>query len=199
MEEKGLFAGCCFSRWCLCSFDKLSCILLFNSYFSSTEEESFKWMSHVLPAVDSVHTIGVYCLSLVPPNTLPKTSNGQVCTIETKNQFLKVLTWLRGSTVRTSTRCLLNFLWTIHEGSQDFWEGAGIPWDSMDFLGIPGDFKGFLRTLGGSKRETIKFAQGRHSDSKRSDQRNGQMHLCNDSWIILMEIVPTTLFSKMYF
>lgn len=56
---------------------------------NSSEEDSFKWMSHVLPAVDSVHTVGVYCLCLVPSNTLPRTSNGQICTEETKNKFIK--------------------------------------------------------------------------------------------------------------
>ena len=54
-----------------------------------SEEESFKWMSHVLPAIDTVHTVGVYCLSLVPPNALPKTSSGKVCTDETKTRFME--------------------------------------------------------------------------------------------------------------
>lgn len=31
-------------------------------------------MSRVLQAVDSIHHVGVYCLALVPPNTLPKVS-----------------------------------------------------------------------------------------------------------------------------
>ena len=54
-----------------------------------SEEESFQWMSHVLPAVDTVHTVGVYCLCLVSPNGLPKTSNGKVCTKETKFRFIE--------------------------------------------------------------------------------------------------------------
>jgi hypothetical protein len=31
-------------------------------------------MSRVLQAVDSIHQVGVFCLSLVPPNYLPKVS-----------------------------------------------------------------------------------------------------------------------------
>ena len=29
-------------------------------------------MSRVLQAIDSIHQVGVYCLALVPPNSLPK-------------------------------------------------------------------------------------------------------------------------------
>jgi hypothetical protein len=36
------------------------------------EDDSFKWMSRVLQAVDSIHQVGVYCLALLPPNHLPK-------------------------------------------------------------------------------------------------------------------------------
>lgn len=54
-----------------------------------SEEESFQWMSHVLPAIDTVHAVGVYCLCLVPPNGLPKFSNGKVCTEESKLKFLE--------------------------------------------------------------------------------------------------------------
>jgi hypothetical protein len=43
-----------------------------------SEEESFQWMSRVLQAVDSIHTAGVYCLALVPPNYLPKVSVGSI-------------------------------------------------------------------------------------------------------------------------
>ena len=54
-----------------------------------SEEESFQWMSHVLPAIDSVHAVGVYCLCLVTPNGLPKSSNGKVCIHESRNRFLE--------------------------------------------------------------------------------------------------------------
>lgn len=54
-----------------------------------SEEESFQWMSHVLPAIDTVHTVGVYCLCLVAPNGLPKSSNGKVCTKESKHRFIE--------------------------------------------------------------------------------------------------------------
>lgn len=54
-----------------------------------SEEKSFQWMSHVLPAIDTVHGVGVYCLCLVAPNGLPKTSDGKVCSNETKNRYLE--------------------------------------------------------------------------------------------------------------
>ncbi|KAK7905076.1 hypothetical protein WMY93_017683 [Mugilogobius chulae] len=38
----------------------------------ASEEDSFQWMSRVLQAIDSIHQVGVYCLALVPANTLPK-------------------------------------------------------------------------------------------------------------------------------
>jgi acyl-CoA synthetase (AMP-forming)/AMP-acid ligase II len=52
------------------------------------EEECFQWMSRVLQAVDSIHSVGVYCLALVPSNTLPKTPLGAINIGETKNKFL---------------------------------------------------------------------------------------------------------------
>ena len=36
------------------------------------EDECFQWMSRVLQAIDSIHQVGIYCLALCPPNTLPK-------------------------------------------------------------------------------------------------------------------------------
>ncbi|XP_068751269.1 disco-interacting protein 2 homolog A-like isoform X2 [Montipora capricornis] len=53
-----------------------------------TEEESFQWMSHVLPAVDSIHNVGIYCLCLVAPGGLPKTSSGAVHIHETRQKFM---------------------------------------------------------------------------------------------------------------
>ncbi|XP_062843835.1 disco-interacting protein 2 homolog C isoform X4 [Trichomycterus rosablanca] len=52
-----------------------------------TEDESFQWMSRVLQAIDSIHQVGVYCLALVPSNTLPKTPLGGIHLSETKQLF----------------------------------------------------------------------------------------------------------------
>ncbi|XP_071502851.1 disco-interacting protein 2 homolog C-like [Diadema antillarum] len=54
----------------------------------ATEEECFQWMSRVLQAVDSIHQVGVYCLALVPPNSLPKTPLGGIHLSETKQRFI---------------------------------------------------------------------------------------------------------------
>ncbi|XP_031349030.1 disco-interacting protein 2 isoform X5 [Photinus pyralis] len=54
-----------------------------------SEEESFQWMSRVLQAVDSIHQVGIYCLTLVPPNFLPKTPLGGIHLSETKRRFLE--------------------------------------------------------------------------------------------------------------
>ncbi|XP_077470527.1 disco-interacting protein 2 homolog C-like [Stigmatopora argus] len=55
----------------------------------STEEDSFQWMSRVLQAIDGIHQVGVYCLVLVPANTLPKTPLGGIHLCETKQLFLE--------------------------------------------------------------------------------------------------------------
>uniref|UniRef100_A0A3P8VB26 Disco interacting C n=1 Tax=Cynoglossus semilaevis TaxID=244447 RepID=A0A3P8VB26_CYNSE len=55
----------------------------------STEEDSFQWMSRVLQAIDSIHQVGLYCLALVPSNTLPKTPLGGIHLSETKQLFLE--------------------------------------------------------------------------------------------------------------
>uniref|UniRef100_A0A8C2L1H1 Disco-interacting protein 2 homolog Ca n=1 Tax=Cyprinus carpio TaxID=7962 RepID=A0A8C2L1H1_CYPCA len=55
----------------------------------STEEDSFQWMSRVLQAIDSIHNVGVFCLALVPANTLPKTPLGGIHLSETKQLFLE--------------------------------------------------------------------------------------------------------------
>ena len=54
-----------------------------------TEEESFQWMSRVLQAVDSIHSVGIYCLALLPPNQLPKTPLGGIHLAEVKRRFLE--------------------------------------------------------------------------------------------------------------
>uniref|UniRef100_A0A6Q2XIM1 DMAP1-binding domain-containing protein n=1 Tax=Esox lucius TaxID=8010 RepID=A0A6Q2XIM1_ESOLU len=55
----------------------------------STEEDSFQWMSRVLQAIDSIHGVGVFCLALVPANTLPKTPLGGIHLSETKQLYLE--------------------------------------------------------------------------------------------------------------
>ncbi|MEQ2157930.1 hypothetical protein GOODEAATRI_006890 [Goodea atripinnis] len=54
----------------------------------ASEEDSFQWMSRVLQAIDSIHQVGLYCLALVPANTLPKTPLGGIHICETKQSFL---------------------------------------------------------------------------------------------------------------
>lgn len=53
------------------------------------EEECFKWMSSVIQAVDGIHGVGVYCLSLLAPNGLPKTPLGGVHLSETISRYLE--------------------------------------------------------------------------------------------------------------
>uniref|UniRef100_A0A7N6A1V6 DMAP1-binding domain-containing protein n=1 Tax=Anabas testudineus TaxID=64144 RepID=A0A7N6A1V6_ANATE len=54
----------------------------------ASEEDSFQWMSRVLQAIDSIHQVGLYCLALVPANTLPKTPLGGIHISDTKQSFL---------------------------------------------------------------------------------------------------------------
>uniref|UniRef100_A0A8C4IZL5 Disco-interacting protein 2 homolog Bb n=1 Tax=Dicentrarchus labrax TaxID=13489 RepID=A0A8C4IZL5_DICLA len=54
----------------------------------ASEEDSFQWMSRVLQAIDSIHQVGLYCLALVPANTLPKTPLGGIHISDTKQFFL---------------------------------------------------------------------------------------------------------------
>lgn len=42
-----------------------------------------------LQAIDSIHQVGVYCLALVPANTLPKAPLGGIHVSETKQRFLE--------------------------------------------------------------------------------------------------------------
>lgn len=42
-----------------------------------------------LKAIDGIHQVGVYCLALVPANTLPKTPLGGIHLSETKQCFLE--------------------------------------------------------------------------------------------------------------
>ncbi|XP_071822466.1 disco-interacting protein 2 homolog C-like isoform X2 [Apostichopus japonicus] len=52
----------------------------------ASEEE---WMSRVLQAIDSIHQLGVYCLCLVNPNSLPKTPLGGIHLSDTKQRFME--------------------------------------------------------------------------------------------------------------
>ncbi|XP_062872276.1 disco-interacting protein 2 homolog B-A isoform X2 [Trichomycterus rosablanca] len=55
----------------------------------ANEEDSFQWISRVLQAIDSIHQVGLYCLALVPANTLPKTPLGGIHVSETKQCFVE--------------------------------------------------------------------------------------------------------------
>lgn len=46
-------------------------------------------MPPILQAIDSIHNVGVFCLALVPANTLPKTPLGGIHLSETKQLFLE--------------------------------------------------------------------------------------------------------------
>lgn len=46
-------------------------------------------LSRDFQAIDSIHQVGVYCLALVPANTLPKTPLGGIHLSETKQLFLE--------------------------------------------------------------------------------------------------------------
>uniref|UniRef100_H2ZBW5 DMAP1-binding domain-containing protein n=1 Tax=Ciona savignyi TaxID=51511 RepID=H2ZBW5_CIOSA len=54
-----------------------------------SEDVCFQWMSSVMQAVESVHGVGVYCLSLLAPNALPRTPLGGVHLSETRSRFLE--------------------------------------------------------------------------------------------------------------
>nr|CAB3238033.1 disco-interacting protein 2 homolog C [Phallusia mammillata] len=53
-----------------------------------SEDQCFKWMSNVIQAVEGIHNVGVYCLSLLAPNGLPRTPLGGVHLSETRSRFL---------------------------------------------------------------------------------------------------------------
>ncbi|XP_078728127.1 disco-interacting protein 2 homolog C-like isoform X9 [Lampetra fluviatilis] len=55
----------------------------------ASEDDCFQWMSRVLQAIDSIHQVGVYCLALVPANTLPKCPLGGVHISESRQRFLE--------------------------------------------------------------------------------------------------------------
>lgn len=63
-------------------------VIVVEQKSNCSEEKSFQWMSHVLPAIDTVHAVGVYCLCLVPPNGLPKSSDGKVSSNETRARYM---------------------------------------------------------------------------------------------------------------
>lgn len=53
-----------------------------------TDEEAFKWMNGVLPAVDTIHNINLYGIVLVGPGKLPKSPSGAVQVHEAKQRLL---------------------------------------------------------------------------------------------------------------
>ncbi|XP_061432487.1 disco-interacting protein 2 homolog C-like [Lethenteron reissneri] len=55
----------------------------------ASEDDSFQWMTRVLQAVDGVHQVGVYCLALLPANSLPKTPLGGIHLSEVRQRFLE--------------------------------------------------------------------------------------------------------------
>ncbi|PAV86258.1 hypothetical protein WR25_16789 [Diploscapter pachys] len=52
-----------------------------------SEEDSFNWMNRVLQAIEAIHSVGIYCIALVPPNQLPKAPLGGIHVSETKQRF----------------------------------------------------------------------------------------------------------------
>ncbi|MEQ2157359.1 hypothetical protein GOODEAATRI_001031 [Goodea atripinnis] len=74
-------------------------------------EDSFQWMSRVLQvqtssAIDSIHQVGVYCLALVPANTLPKAPLGGIHISETKQRFLEGALHPCNGTVASTASCV---------------------------------------------------------------------------------------------
>jgi hypothetical protein len=63
--------------------------VIFTIFFHLFCLQSFQWMSRVLQAVDSIHQVGIYCLALVPPNSLPKTPLGGIHLSETRRRFME--------------------------------------------------------------------------------------------------------------
>lgn len=43
-----------------------------NAYEINKFQDSFNWMNRVLQAIEAIHSVGIYCIALVPPNQLPK-------------------------------------------------------------------------------------------------------------------------------
>lgn len=65
---------------CLCSNITMQCVGSQKSLLSCTP---------LFQAIDSIHQVGVYCLALVPANTLPKAPLGGVHVSEAKQRFLE--------------------------------------------------------------------------------------------------------------
>lgn len=61
-----------------------------NKVYNSGSVRASHWMCLcVFQAIDSIHQVGVYCLALVPANTLPKTPLGGIHISQTKQLFLE--------------------------------------------------------------------------------------------------------------
>ncbi|XP_032821513.2 disco-interacting protein 2 homolog C-like [Petromyzon marinus] len=64
-------------------------VLVAEQRSQASEEESFKWMSQVIQAVDTIHQMALYCVVVVPENSLPKLALGGVDLFETRQRFLE--------------------------------------------------------------------------------------------------------------
>ncbi len=65
-----------------CNVHKNNTLIHTHTYFLD------HFLSHS-QAIDSIHQVGVYCLALVPANTLPKAPLGGIHISETKQRFLE--------------------------------------------------------------------------------------------------------------
>jgi len=64
-------------------------VIIVEQKQNCSEEDCFKWMSSVIQAMDTVHGVGVYCLSLVSPNGIPRNPLGGIHLTETRCRFLE--------------------------------------------------------------------------------------------------------------
>jgi acyl-CoA synthetase (AMP-forming)/AMP-acid ligase II len=54
-----------------------------------SEDDAFQWMSNVLPAVETIHSVQVYALVLMIPNSMPMTHHKTPNVLECKQRFLE--------------------------------------------------------------------------------------------------------------
>ena len=64
-------------------------VIIVEQKTEASEEDCFRWMSCVIQAMDMVHNVGVYCLSLVSPNGMPRSPLGGIHLSETRARFLE--------------------------------------------------------------------------------------------------------------
>lgn len=63
--------------------------ILWSTVFILHWLNAVTWCPFSSQAIDSIHQVGLYCLALVPANTLPKTPLGGIHICETKQNFLE--------------------------------------------------------------------------------------------------------------